>query len=193
MFKIPTYEELEKKESLRNQDTKDYTSRIFQKRKKDQNSPETPSPKELDPNSVQSPSTIEIESPSKTLNTEQQATTSKATNDPPEMKTTEQTAANYTEADEDDDDELLNNFIIENKDIIESGSQVTSSSSSSSIKSQKPSEFVVPSVPAPIKFDPKIPIQRAPQILQSNSTRYKPPSLQPYKNPTYHLKNCTFV
>lgn len=169
MFKIPTYEELEKKESLRNQDTKDYTSRIFQKRKKDQNSPETPSSEGLNPNSGKSSSTHENESPTIKLNTEQQATTSKGTDDPPKMKTPEQTAANNTEADEDDDDELLNNFIIENKDIIESGSQVTSSSSST--KSQKSSEFVVPSAPAPIKFDPKIPIQRAPQILQSNSTR----------------------
>lgn len=173
MFKIPTYEELEKKESLRNQDTKDYTSRIFQKRKKDQNSPErlsNPSnsvPEENNSNKNKSQSTlIEAESSSKKLTIEPPRTNESA-NDPP-MKTPAP-AAN-TAADEDDDDELLNNFIIENKDIIESGSQATSSSSSS-IKSQKSTEFVVPSAPAPVKFDPKVPIHRAPQILQSNPIR----------------------
>ena len=156
MFKIPSYEELEKKELDRNKDVKDYTSRIFQKRKQQD------SASEVNPNTE----SCDVESPIKKVNKE--PAPSKVVMNGAEQNVQMDTEPVIDGREDDEDDELLNNFIIENKDIIESGSQTTSGSGG---KQPKSKEFLVPEVPVPVAFDPKVAVQRA-QILQPNSTRY---------------------
>ncbi len=136
MFKIPTYEELEKKESELDNDRLAYSGTHLLKRKKT--------------------------SEDDTAHSEQSGQAKK--NSPPQPPQSPQTNDEI-----DDDDELLNIFIKENKDIIEKPLS-QSKSLTQQHDSNKPIDFAVPAVPAPIKFDPKMPINRS-DAQTSASTR----------------------
>lgn len=151
MFKIPTYDELEKKESDFNDERQKYTT--FAKRKS----------KNDDSENYQEPSSLNSdtqektkESPAKKMNTTDSSNfTEQITNKPIEKDI-------YN--DDDDDDELLNMFIKENKDIIEN----PSSQKRKSKEFQVPTIPAIPALPVPVKFDPKIKLQRA-EFIQGNA------------------------
>ncbi len=158
MFKIPTYEELEKKESQLNNDRLAYSGTHLLKRKKNQ---------EYDTSDLGS-----SHSPATKQKTPSPTALSKIKSKTPEplekqeipSQSAPQNQINVRRIDEDDDDDLLNMFIEENKDIIEkplSQPKPATKPNDISVPVNKPNEFAVPEIPAPIKFDPKMPILRA--------------------------------
>lgn len=147
MFKIPTYDEIEKKETEFNAERKGISSGLFQKRKKLDSSEDL-----ANTEAVQSEKPV---SKRKSI----EPTTSVTDN---EAEMSEKIVENTSDktGNDDDDDELLNVFISENKDIIENPSSQVKPS---------PAKFAVPAVPSRIKFDPKVKIQQADAPVQ---TRY---------------------
>lgn len=128
MFKIPTYEELEKKEAEQVESNKHYKLDLFQKRKQDEVSTVSVAAK---PN-VANKNSIEDDT----------------THSPPKIAklqtSTHETLVNNDD-DDDDDDNLLNEFIIKNKDIIEkstSSKPLTTTNSDSVFK--KPTALPLP-------------------------------------------------
>lgn len=136
MFKIPTYEELDKNDQEFSQKRKEYTSNLFQKRKLLND--------ELD----------EEKQTSKTTNIRKDEPITKKIKSPPpppppQTKTTSASLSAKNQPiviDDDDDDLLLVDFISKNKDIIEkpSPSKTVQKNSSSSSDS---SLFKLPNVP----------------------------------------------
>lgn len=146
MFKIPTYDELEKKESEFNKERQTYTSKHFQKRKKlasvdsiEENTEGTEINKDLAPK-IQT--TLPI---NKKISIEANKSILLESNE---------------NNDEDDDDDLLN-FIADNKDII---------SGTSKNDFAVPAIPIKPTAPVPTKFDPNMPILRVPVQQGSSST-----------------------
>ena len=143
MFTIPTYDELEKKESDFNAERKGFSGSLFQKRKKPDSSDDLAN---INSEAVQIEKSV-----SKKKSIEATPTTSTEANEvemieKPVEKVNDNTKAATVDDDEDDDDVLLNMFIKKNNDIIDKPS---------------PAKFAVPAIPTSIKFDPKAKFQRA--------------------------------
>jgi DNA excision repair protein ERCC-1 len=132
MFKIPTYDELEKKEQEFSQKRKEFTSNLFQKRKV-LNEPETRTSKSIETKNNEIPPKKVKSSPPPSI-------------PPPSSSKIEPILINNDQND-DDDDLLLVDFISKNKDIIEKPSPSKTLNKNSSSDNL----FKIPNVPVQTK------------------------------------------
>jgi DNA excision repair protein ERCC-1 len=122
MFKIPTYEELERKETEQIESNKNYKQDLFQKRKNDESIL-------IMPTKPKTTTTIPIES---------------ETHSPPKIAKAQSSSNNEAPIsidDDDDDDNLLNDFILNNKDIIERTSSKEPAATNVDSVFKKPTSF----------------------------------------------------
>jgi DNA excision repair protein ERCC-1 len=183
MFRIPTYEELEKKEKEFNNERKDYKIGLFQKRKLlDADSKTTnttdESTNKINSSSIPCSNSVLTASTSCSLSNkederEPEMSTKKArtseefqmtASEPDEKIEVNNPNNNTNDGDNDDDDDLLlNMFIKDNKHIIEKPTSQTKEDDVNYKKLNSENKFLVPNVPPAPQ-----PIKQ--QILTSNST-----------------------
>lgn len=146
MFKIPTYDELEKKESERNEKSKELRLNLFEKRKNinlDVSSVDE-APKTSTNPSSSSNEDLTIKSPEKRPRIEK----SPVLNQPSSLNKQSTIPTEKAKTADDDDDDLLLAFIDEKKDIIDKAttSKSTTVTNNNAFKVPEPPRILAPNV-----------------------------------------------
>lgn len=144
MFKIPTYDELEKKESERNEKSKELRLNLFEKRKNinlDVSSVDETPKTSTNPSSCED---LTIKSPEKRPRVEK----SPVLNQPNSLNKQSNIPTEKAKAADDDDDDLLLAFIDEKKDIIDkpTTSKSTIVTNNNAFKVPEPPRILAPNV-----------------------------------------------